>query len=48
MENLLSIQGMNDSAWGFLTPKQLFEVGDLTENIKMDAAARGKNYVGGV
>jgi len=48
MENLLSIQSMNGSARGFLTPKQLFEVDGLTKNIKMDAAAGGKNYVGGV
>lgn len=32
----------------FLTPKQLFEIGGLTENMKIDAAAGGKDYAGGV
>lgn len=32
----------------FLTPKQLFEVGGLTENMKIDAAAGGMEYAGGV
>jgi 2-methylisocitrate lyase-like PEP mutase family enzyme len=32
----------------YLTPKQLFEVGGLTENMKIDAAAGGMDYAGGV
>jgi 2-methylisocitrate lyase-like PEP mutase family enzyme len=31
-----------------LTPKQLFEIGGLTENMKIDAAAGGQDYVNGV